>query len=75
MQLNLMRILYFTHNVTWKGGGAFFRAYHQGRFLARRGHQVTMVSISPDEKTGFNTSESEGVTIIEAPDLLPGQAR
>ena len=70
-----MRILYFTHNVTWKGGGAFFRAYHQGRFLARRGHQVTMVSISPDEKTGFNTSESEGVTIIEAPDLLPGQAR
>ncbi len=26
-----MRILYLTHNITWKGGGAFFHAYHQAR--------------------------------------------
>jgi glycosyltransferase involved in cell wall biosynthesis len=70
-----MRILYLTHNVTWKGGGAFFRAYHQGRFLVQRGHKVTMLSISPDRKRGFEHRESAGVEIIESPDLLPGMAR
>lgn len=70
-----MRILYLTHNVTWKGGGAFFRAYHQARYLVRRGHAVTVVSISPTARRGFRHFEAEGVTIVEAPDLLPGQAR
>ena len=70
-----MRILYLTHNVTWKGGGAFFRAFHQARFLIERGHDVTVVSISPEQKTGFKVTEAEGVPIIESPDLLPGQAR
>lgn len=70
-----MRILYFTHNVTWKGGGAFFRAYHQARHLVRRGHAVTVVSISPTARSGFHEFEADGVRIVESPDLLPGMAR
>ena len=70
-----MRILYLTHNVAWEGGGAFFRAYHQGRLLAQRGHQVTLVSISPIHKRGFTKRERDGVRIVESPDLLPGMAR
>ncbi len=72
---DIMRILYLTHNVTWKGGGAFFRAYHQARHLVQRGHDVTVVSIAPKARTGFRQFEADGVTIVESPDLLSGQAR
>jgi glycosyltransferase involved in cell wall biosynthesis len=70
-----MRILYLTHNVTWKGGGAFFRAFHQARYLVRRGHEVTVLSIAPKSRTQFHQFESEGVRIVETPDLLRGSAR
>lgn len=70
-----MRILYLTHNVTWKGGGAFFHAYHQARHLVRRGHHVTVLSIAPTARAGFREFESAGVRIVETPDLLRGQAR
>lgn len=70
-----MRILYLTHNVTWKGGGAFFRAFHQARYLVRRGHEVTVLSIAPQSRTQFHQFESEGVRIVETPDLLKGSAR
>ncbi len=70
-----MRILYLTHNVTWKGGGAFFHAYHLARHLVRRGHQVTLLTIAPQARSGFHEFEASGVRIVETPDLLPGQAR
>jgi len=70
-----MRILYLTHNITWKGGGAFFHAYHQARHLVRRGHQVTLLSIAPEARTSFHQFEAAGVRIVETPDLLRGQAR
>jgi glycosyltransferase involved in cell wall biosynthesis len=70
-----MRILYLTHNITWKGGGAFFHAYHQARHLVRRGHQVTLLSIAPHDRTSFHEFETAGVRIVETPDLLRGQAR
>lgn len=70
-----MRILYLTHNVTWKGGGAFFRAFHQARYLVRCGHQVTILSIAPKSRSEFHTFESEGVRIVETPDLMRGSAR
>lgn len=70
-----MRILYLTHNVTWKGGGAFFRAYHQARYLVRRGHAVTLVSIAPQSRSQFHQFQAEGVRILETPDLLRGSAR
>lgn len=70
-----MKILYLTHTVTWKGGGIFFTAFHQGRHLARRGHEVTLLSISPSSRFRFSETCVEGVRIIETPDLLPGLAR
>ena len=70
-----MHILYLTHNVTWKGGGAFFHAYHQARHLVRRGHEVTVLSIAPQARRGFREFENAGVRIVETPDLLRGQGR
>ena len=70
-----MRILYLTHNVTWKGGGVFFTAYHQGRHLVARGHDVTLMSVSPNERWRFRESTSAGVRMIETPDWLWGKAR
>lgn len=70
-----MKILYLTHTVTWKGGGIFYTAFHQGRFLARRGHEVTLLSISPSSRFRFSETVVEGVRIVETPDLLPGLAR
>jgi len=58
-----MRVLYLTHNVTWKGGGAFFRAFHQARYLVRRGHQLTVLSIAPQSRSEFHQFEAEGVRI------------
>ena len=70
-----MKILYLTHTVTWKGGGIFYTALHQGRHLARRGHEVTLLSISPSSRLRFSETTFEGVRIVETPDLLPGLAR
>ena len=70
-----MRILYLTHTVTWSGGGIFFTAFHQGRYLARAGHQVTLLTISPTARFRLREQVVEGVRIVEMPDLLPGLAR
>ncbi len=70
-----MKILYLTHTVTWKGGGIFFTAFHQGRYLARHGHEVTLLSISPNARFRFSETVVDGVRIVETPDLLPGLAR
>lgn len=70
-----MKILYLTHTITWKGGGIFYTAFHQGRYLARRGHEVTLLSISPSSRFSFSETTVEGVRIVETPDLLHGLAR
>lgn len=70
-----MRILYLTHTVTWRGGGIFYTAFHQARHLVRRGHDVTLLSISPSAKFAFSEQRVEGVKIVQTPDLLPGLAR
>jgi glycosyltransferase involved in cell wall biosynthesis len=70
-----MRILYLLHNVTLTGGGGFFNAFHRARHLIRKGHQPTIVTISPTARWGFSETEREGVRIIESPDLLPGIGR
>jgi glycosyltransferase involved in cell wall biosynthesis len=70
-----LRLIYLTHNVSWKGGGIFFTAYHQARHLVARGHEITIMSISKNRLCRFSESFSNGVRIIETPDLLPGKAR
>ena len=70
-----MKILYITHNVSWKGGGIFYTAYHQGRHLAERGHEVTLLSISDSGRLRFSERVVSGVRIVESPDLLWGRGR
>lgn len=69
-----MHILYLNHNVAWRGG-TFYRAYHAGRYLTRRGHSVTLLTISANKHWGFEREVSEGVEIIHTPDVLWGLGR
>lgn len=68
-----MRLLFLNHNVAWRAG--FFRAFHWGRYLVRRGHQVTLLTISENQRWGFEIQEREGVRIVKTPDLLTGRLR
>lgn len=69
-----MRFLYLNHNVAYSGG-TFFRAFHCARHLVRRGHSVTLLTISPDRRWGIECRVSEGVEIVHTPDLLWGIGR
>jgi glycosyltransferase involved in cell wall biosynthesis len=69
-----MRVLFINHNVVQKGG-TYYRAFHAGRYLVRRGHSVTLLSISANNRWEFIREVSEGVEIIHTPDLLWGLGR
>jgi glycosyltransferase involved in cell wall biosynthesis len=69
-----MRLLFLNHNVAWRGG-TFYRAYHVGRYLTRRGHSVTLMTISQNRRWGFEHEEADGVHIVHTPDLLTGLGR
>lgn len=69
-----MRILMLNHNVAWSGG-TFYRAYHLSRYLARRGHQVTLLSISPERRFCLSKKMVDRVQLIETPDLFWGRGR
>jgi glycosyltransferase involved in cell wall biosynthesis len=68
-----VRILFLNHNRAWQGG--FFRAYHWGRYLARVGHAVTVLTISESNRWAFEIEEREGIKLIKTPDLLAGKFR
>jgi glycosyltransferase involved in cell wall biosynthesis len=68
-----VRLLYLNHNVAWSG--TFFRAYHLGKEMAARGHEVTVVTTRRDGRVGFERKESQGVELLFAPDLTFGPAR
>jgi len=68
-----LRILMLNHNPKWRG--TFFRAFHFSRCLARRGHRVTLVTVSPGNLWRFRTENLDGVEVLESPDLLPGRGR
>lgn len=68
-----MRILMLNHNTKWRG--TFFRAFHFARCLARRGHDVTVVTISESNRLRFRTENLQGVRVVESPDLLAGKGR
>lgn len=66
-------MLFLNHNVAWRAG--FFRAFHWGRYLVRKGHQVTILTISEKSRRGFETQERDGVRLVKTPDLLTGRLR
>lgn len=70
----MVRLLLLNHNVAWSGG-TFFRAYHFGRFLAKRGHDVTLLTVSPSQRVRMVERVRDGVRVIETPDLCWGSAR
>lgn len=69
-----MRILFIVHNATRKGG-AYYRGLNLGVPMARRGHQVTLMSIHPDSRFRVVERELDGVHLVETPDLLWGVGR
>ena len=69
-----MRILSLNHNVAWSGG-TFFRAYHLARQMVKRGHHVTLLTISPENRFMLRRSVHEGIHLVETPDWLWGRGR
>lgn len=61
------------HNVIWRS--TFFRAFYFARELVVRGHRVTIATISKDRIAKPRSSEIEGVTVVETPDLGVSLAR
>lgn len=69
-----LRLLFLNHNVA-RSGGTFFRAFHFARALVERGHEVTVMAISPTHRVQMTETEASGVRMIETPDLFWGTAR
>jgi glycosyltransferase involved in cell wall biosynthesis len=69
-----LRILFIVHNPTRKGG-AYYRGLNLGAPLARRGHDVTLMSIHPSARFRLTERELDGVKLVESPDLLWGVGR
>lgn len=69
-----LRILFIVHNQTRKGG-AYYRGLNLGAPLARRGHDVTLMSIHPTARWSAVERELDGVKLVETPDLLWGVGR
>lgn len=65
-------ILMITHHRSFK---AVARSRPMAESLARRGHRVTLVATSDNRRFGAEFSTSNGVRIVEAPDLLWGRLR
>jgi hypothetical protein len=68
-----MRILHLVFSQTDKG--SYWRAFHFGRELAGRGHDVTLMSTSPDRRGRMRVRPLEGMTHVETPDLFNGPLR
>lgn len=53
--------------------GTWFRAFYLARGLARRGHAVTVVKVSPENRVLPAAHEEDGVTVLETPRLWGGR--
>ncbi|TAK51498.1 MAG: glycosyltransferase WbuB [Gammaproteobacteria bacterium] len=70
----LLRVLFIVHNPTRKGG-AYYRGLNLGVPLARRGHDVTLMTIHPTGRLRMVERDLDGVHLVESPDLLWGVGR
>jgi glycosyltransferase involved in cell wall biosynthesis len=55
--------------------GTYWRAYHLGRHLARKGHNVTLMATARRGHSGVLVSRQQGMTQVESPDLFSGALR
>jgi len=67
-----MRVLMIVHHRLWR---AAYRSRIIAEGLARRGHQVTLMVTANREKLRFRDYDSNGVRIVETPDLTFGTLR
>ncbi len=70
-----MRVVMLNHNVTFTGGGTFFRALRLAQHLAVYGHEVTVVASAATARWRFHKRQESRVTLVEAPGLLPRRWR
>lgn len=75
MSPNPLRILMLVHNVTYRGGGTFYRAFQLGRCLAERGHALTLACSAATGYWRMQTLPNGGVTRAEFAGLLPARWR
>ena len=68
-----MHILMLVYNQT--GKGTYWRAMGFAQGLARKGHNVVVVSTSPTARLRVTTRKEGFVQLIESPDLLFGPLR
>ncbi len=57
------------------GKGTFWRAWYLGRLLAKRGHQVALIAMSPRSRFRLHERVVDGIRLVETPDLFPGSLR
>ena len=62
-----MRLLYLNHN--YRHDGTYYRAFPMAERLARRGHQVTLITVSRAHRWRSTATVVDGVRVIEAPSL------
>lgn len=70
-----LRILYVSLNQPWRGGGTFYRAIGFARHLVCRGHEVTLLTTSIDQKWQVKEEIIDGVLLVTAPAILTGKLR
>ncbi|MBN1595730.1 glycosyltransferase, partial [candidate division FCPU426 bacterium] len=68
-----MQVLFLNHNVMWRS--TYYRCYHLGRYLVKRGHQVTLYTIHPRRRLGVEEAYLQGVRVVQFPDLFWGIGR
>lgn len=73
MPLGPWRILFILLNQV--GQGTYQRAFYFSRTLARRGHAVTLMAVSPHARWQLRERLVEGVQLVETPDWLTGALR
>ena len=68
-----MRILIIILNQV--GKGTWQRTSYFGLHLVKRGHQVTLMAMSPNARWRLCERDMNGVRLVETPDLLTGSLR
>ncbi len=68
-----MKILFIGLNQT--GVGTYWRMFHFARHLVQLGHQVTIITTSPNSSWGIKTISKDEVCIVETPSILRGALR
>jgi glycosyltransferase involved in cell wall biosynthesis len=68
-----MRFLFLNHNV--RGSGTYLRAFRLARELVQCGHKVALVTTSAGARVSMRARLSDGVEVVEAPDLFWGRGR